>query len=58
MAKVYYSSPVSSPCVMVCRLNQDAVCIGCGRTQEQIVRWLGYTEEERKEIMAGLPQKH
>ncbi|HAA10497.1 MAG TPA: DUF1289 domain-containing protein [Cytophagales bacterium] len=57
MAKSYLSSPVSSPCLMVCRLDQEAVCVGCGRTKEQITRWLTYTEEERKEIMASLPLK-
>jgi len=29
---------VNSPCVNKCELNEHKVCIGCGRTIEEIVR--------------------
>lgn len=44
---------VSTPCVKICKM-QDEVCIGCGRTLEQISNWSSYSEEERAEIMKSL----
>lgn len=44
-----------TPCVGICRLDQlTAVCIGCGRTHEEIQDWSGFTEETRMEIMRRL----
>lgn len=47
---------ISSPCKLVCDLDlQQGQCIGCGRTREEIARWLSYTELQRRAIMAELP---
>ena len=40
-----------SPCIDVCKLDDDDVCIGCHRTWKEIINWMGYSEEERAEIM-------
>lgn len=32
------SSNVSSPCVKICKLV-ELVCVGCGRTAEEIKNW-------------------
>ena len=32
--------PVESPCIAVCILNEQRICIGCGRTDREIARWL------------------
>jgi len=44
---------ILSPCIKVCKL-QDNVCIGCGRTVEEIARWLKYSDAEREQIMQRL----
>lgn len=44
---------ITSPCVKVCRL-EEGVCIGCGRTQDQIRMWTTYSNEERNTIMETL----
>ena len=44
---------VKSPCVNICTVK-DNVCIGCGRTLEEIARWTRMSEEERKSINARL----
>ena len=41
---------MKTPCVKICKLI-DSVCIGCGRTQDQIREWTIYTDEERRKIM-------
>ncbi|MCW5939709.1 MAG: DUF1289 domain-containing protein [Fimbriimonadaceae bacterium] len=42
--------PVSSPCTRVCRLNEEQMCIGCGRHIEEICDWPFISEAERAEI--------
>ena len=42
-----------SPCVRICKLK-DGVCVGCGRTQDQIREWMILTDEERNLIMQRL----
>ena len=50
------SSPsVSTPCVQVCVIDpRSALCIGCGRTLDEIAGWSGLDEPGRLAIMAGL----
>lgn len=47
----------SSPCIGICRLDVDGVCVGCGRTMAQIAAWPGMTEAERLQIMSVLPEQ-
>jgi len=44
--------PVKSPCVSVCVLNDDDVCVGCYRTGREITDWGAYTNEQRREVLA------
>ena len=49
------ASPVSTPCVKVCVVDPvSQLCIGCGRTVEEIGGWSAMTEAERLAVMAGL----
>jgi len=46
---------MQTPCVKVCTLDaRSGLCLGCGRTLDQIARWAGMTEAERTRIMAEL----
>jgi uncharacterized protein len=48
---------VSTPC-NVCILDPlSALCIGCGRTGEEITAWSTMSEPERIAIMAELGQR-
>lgn len=38
---------MKSPCVKICRLNEDRVCIGCGRTSQEITMWSRFTDLDR-----------
>ena len=42
-----------SPCVNICTIKDD-LCIGCGRTLEEIATWTAMTNDERKLINARL----
>jgi len=39
---------VNSPCVDICELDSDFVCIGCGRTIDEVLKWREYTDEQKK----------
>jgi predicted Fe-S protein YdhL (DUF1289 family) len=36
---------------------RSGLCIGCGRTLEEIARWAEMSAQERRAIMALLPQR-
>jgi len=44
---------IKSPCVKICTL-EDGVCIGCGRTQDEIREWAIMTDNQREKIMERL----
>jgi len=45
-------STLSSPCNGVCTLDpEDNVCIGCFRSQQEIMDWRGSSPRQRKEIL-------
>ena len=47
---------MESPCVKICKFGeylsqgQELVCIGCGRTLDEITNWTSMTNEQRLEI--------
>jgi predicted Fe-S protein YdhL (DUF1289 family) len=42
----------------VCVLDPDSgLCLGCGRTVDEIARWSAMTEAERTRIMADLARR-
>lgn len=43
-----------SPCVGVCKLDSDFVCIGCGRSIEEILKWQEYTIEQQTAVLDRL----
>jgi len=48
-------SAPSTPCQNICVLDPlSGLCIGCGRTGEEIAAWPALSEAERLDIMAGL----
>jgi predicted Fe-S protein YdhL (DUF1289 family) len=49
---------IQSPCIKICVLDpKSGVCIGCGRTLNEIGRWLSLSESERSSVMAELPRR-
>ena len=49
-------SSIQSPCNKVCVVDPVAkLCIGCGRSLDEIACWIDLDTAERKRIMALLP---
>ena len=41
----------STPCIGVCRLDRDQLCMGCRRTLGEIAAWSRLDETERLRLM-------
>jgi len=48
---------VPSPCVNVCRLDPQGLCVGCRRTLDEIAEWPSASESRRREILRDLRQR-
>jgi len=47
---------IESPCVKICTLDaRQGLCLGCGRTVDEIARWTAMDAAERARVMAELP---
>ncbi len=51
-------APIESPCNNVCVIHPVAkLCLGCGRSLDEIARWIDLDAAERRRIMALLPSR-
>lgn len=49
---------LTTPCIGTCSLDPAGrLCIGCGRTIEEIAAWATLDETARRAIMARLPSR-
>jgi len=44
-------SPISSPCIRNCCLNEEDICVGCFRSLAEVVGWADANNGMRKSIM-------
>ena len=42
---------LASPCVRNCCLDEDNVCMGCGRSLEEIIAWSGASDADKRAIL-------
>ena len=43
--------PVESPCIDLCTLDDDDICVGCFRSIAEICAWGDAVEEQRRLIL-------
>lgn len=49
---------MDSPCAKICTYDPDrGLCLGCGRTLEEIGDWFSMTDGERRAVMEKLPER-
>ncbi len=49
---------IESPCVNICTLDaRSGICLGCGRTIDEIARWTAMAPAERARVMHELPAR-
>jgi predicted Fe-S protein YdhL (DUF1289 family) len=49
---------VPSPCIDICRLDAQGLCLGCRRTLDEIAEWPRASEARRREILRGLERRN
>lgn len=45
------AAPVPSPCVRNCCLDDQDICLGCGRTLEEILAWTSLDAAGQREVL-------
>lgn len=48
---------LDSPCIRRCTLNAADVCVGCGRSLEEIKQWWEADKEEQSVILTNASQR-
>jgi len=49
---------LETPCVNICLLDETfGLCVGCGRSGDEIASWAIMTPADRRAIMAVLPDR-
>ncbi len=49
---------IETPCIRICTLDPGSgLCIGCGRTLDEITRWGSLSSADRREIMRELHRR-
>ena len=50
-------SSVKSPCVSICALDHDDICIGCFRTGQEISYWGRMSDAEKQAVMLKVGER-
>jgi predicted Fe-S protein YdhL (DUF1289 family) len=49
---------IETPCIKICSIDPETgLCSGCARTRGEIASWSSLSNEERRAIMALLPNR-
>lgn len=48
---------VVSPCVSICKLDKNSICIGCYRSAREIQNWYLLDDDGRKKILENVEQR-
>jgi hypothetical protein len=53
-----HETSLETPCIRVCVVHPTLrLCVGCGRSLDEIAGWIGFESEMRLRIMAQLPTR-
>ena len=45
------TNPVRSPCISICLLNDQDICVGCFRDAKEITYWGSYDAKTKLEVL-------
>ena len=49
---------IKSPCISVCKYNENNYCIGCKRHMTEIFDWIDYSDIMREAVMKDLKERN
>jgi predicted Fe-S protein YdhL (DUF1289 family) len=51
-------TPIATPCIKICVIDgESGLCMGCHRTLPEVAAWTKFTDDQRADIMAALPDR-
>lgn len=50
-------SRISSPCVSICALDEQDMCLGCYRTATEITYWGRYNDDEKRQVLERVAER-
>ncbi|MFP6806681.1 MAG: DUF1289 domain-containing protein [Pseudomonadales bacterium] len=50
-------SYIATPCVLICSLNDDDICVGCLRSLDEIGQWGDADRNERLKILDNATER-
>lgn len=48
---------IKSPCYGICTLDENQICIGCKRSQDEILEWRNVSDERKLEILGKCKER-
>jgi predicted Fe-S protein YdhL (DUF1289 family) len=51
MSALAGDEPVRSPCVSVCALDDDGICVGCYRSADEITQWTSLDNAGKRAVV-------
>jgi len=48
---------IKSPCISVCALDAEDVCVGCYRTVQEITQWTVLDSAGRREVLRRVAER-
>ena len=51
------SDVIISPCVGICALDAEDLCMGCYRTGEEISKWGAYSDAEKRTVLLKVAER-
>lgn len=49
--------PVPSPCVSICALDENDICVGCFRSGLEIAAWGGMSNDEKRQVLVKVAER-
>jgi predicted Fe-S protein YdhL (DUF1289 family) len=50
---------IDSPCIDLCTTDPESgLCIGCGRTPEEIENWVSFSEKQKEQVLKNLDNRN
>lgn len=49
--------PIKSPCISVCALDINDICMGCQRSGDEISRWGTMDNQQLREVLEQVAQR-
>lgn len=48
---------IPSPCISICALDENDICTGCYRSADEITRWSGLSNDQKREVIVEAYQR-